>query len=103
MNKETYTFVAKHYTCQQHKGEAMKPLKALQPLSILAIVWIDISMDFTVRFPKSGNKLVIMVVVDHHPKYAQFCALQHPFKASTITQVFMDNVFKLCGMPNCCD
>lgn len=39
-----------------------------------------------------------MVVVDHLSKYAHFFSLQHPFKTSTATQVFMDNLFKLHGM-----
>jgi hypothetical protein len=55
-------------------------------------------MDFIVGLPKSGNKSVIMVVVDHLSKYAHFCALQHPFTASTVAQLFMDRVFKLHGM-----
>ena len=56
-------------------------------------------MDFITGLPKSGNKLVIMVVVDHFSKYAHLCALQHPFTASRVAQTFMDNVFKLHGMP----
>jgi hypothetical protein len=62
-------------------------------------VWTYISMDFIVGFPKSGNKSMIMVVVNRLSKYAHFCALQHPFKASMVAQVFMDNIFKLHGMP----
>lgn len=55
-------------------------------------------MDFIVELPKSGNKLVIMDVVDRLSKYAHFCALQHPFKDSMVAQVFIDNIFKLHGM-----
>jgi hypothetical protein len=57
-------------------------------------------MDFIVGLPKSGNKSVIMVVVDRLSKYAHFCALQHPFITSIVAQIFMDNIFKLHGMPN---
>jgi hypothetical protein len=57
-------------------------------------------MDFIVGLPKSGNKLVIMVVVDRLSKYAHFCSLQHPFTASTMAQLFMDHIFKLHGMPH---
>jgi hypothetical protein len=55
-------------------------------------------MDFIVGFPQSGNKIVIMVVVDCLSKYSHLCALQHPFTASIVAQVFMDNIFKLHGM-----
>jgi hypothetical protein len=55
-------------------------------------------MDFIIGLPKSGNKLVIMVVVYCLSKYAHFYALQHPFTASTVAQISMDQVFKLHGM-----
>jgi hypothetical protein len=57
-------------------------------------------MDFIVGLPKSGNKSVIMVVVDHLSKYAHLCALQHPFTESIVAQLFMDHIFKLHGMPH---
>jgi hypothetical protein len=57
-------------------------------------------MDFIVGLPKSGNKSVIMVVVDHLSKYAHLCALQHPFYCIHSGSNFMDNIFKLHGMPH---
>jgi hypothetical protein len=57
-------------------------------------------MDFITCLPKSGNKSIIMVVVDCLSKYAHFCALQHPFTTSTVAQIFMDQVFKLHVMPH---
>jgi hypothetical protein len=41
-----------------------------------------------------------MVLVDLLSKYAHLCALQHPFTTSTMAQIFMDQVFKLHGMPH---
>jgi hypothetical protein len=78
----------------------VKSLGTLQPLPIPPTIWWDISMDFIVGLPKSGNKSVIMVAVDHLSKYAHLCALQHPFIASTLAQLFMDQVFKFHGMPH---
>jgi hypothetical protein len=57
-------------------------------------------MDFITGLPKSGNKSVIMVPVDRLSKYAHFCTLQHPFTTSMVAQIFMDQVFKLHGMPH---
>ena len=84
---------------QCNKGETFKSLGTLQPLLIPPAIWWDISMDFIVGLPKSSNKSVIMVVVDHLSKYAHFCSLQHPFTTSTMAQLFMDHIFKLHAMP----
>eukprot|EP00253_Pinus_taeda_P023766 PITA_23766 len=56
-------------------------------------------MDFITGLPKSGNKSVIMVVVDRISKYAHFCTLPHPFIPTLVAQSFMDQIFKLHGMP----
>jgi hypothetical protein len=93
-------FVTECEVCQCNKGETVKSPGTLQPFSIPPDIWKDISMEFITSLPKLGNKSVIMVVVDRLSKYAHFCALQHPFTASTVAQIFMDQVFKLHGMPN---
>jgi hypothetical protein len=100
MKQDIRKFVAECEVCQCSKGETVKSPGTLQPLLIPPAIWKDISMDFTTGLPKSGNKSVIMVVVDRLFKYAHFCALSHPFTASTVAQIFMDQVFKLHGMPH---
>jgi transposase InsO family protein len=50
-------------------------------------------------YQKSEGKSVIMVIVDRLTKYAHFCALSHPFKASTVSTAFMETVQKLHGSP----
>jgi hypothetical protein len=56
-------------------------------------------MDFITGLPKSKGKSVIMVIVDRMTKYTHFCALSHPFKASTVATVLMEIVEKLHGIP----
>jgi hypothetical protein len=85
---------------QHNKGEKVKSLGTLQPLPIPPAIWQDISMNFIAGLPKSGNKLVIMVVFDCLSKYAHLCSLQHPFTTSIVSQRFMDQVFKIHGMPH---
>jgi hypothetical protein len=73
----------------------VKPLGELKHVPIMIAIWIFFLMDFIVGLPKYGNESIIMIVVDFLSKHAHFCALQHPFKSSKVTQVFMDNIFKL--------
>jgi hypothetical protein len=105
MKQYVRNFVAKCDVCQCNKRETVKYLGTLQPLPIPPVIWRYISMDFITGLPKSGNKSVIMGVVDRFSKYSHFYALQHPFTKSTVAQLFMDQVFKLHGMPHCivCD
>jgi hypothetical protein len=100
MKHDVHNFVVECDVCQCNKGKIVKSSSTLQPLPIPPAIWRDISMDFIVGLPKSGNKLVIVVVVDRISKYAHFCALQNPFTTSTVAQLFMNQVFKLHGMPH---
>ncbi|GJY55317.1 retrotransposon-related protein [Tanacetum coccineum] len=59
----------------------------------------DISMDFIDRLPMSSGKTVIMVVVGRLSKYAHFIPMSHPYSAIQVAQLFMDNVYKLHGLP----
>jgi hypothetical protein len=70
MKQDIRNFVTECDVCQHNKGETVKTPGTLQPLPIPPAIWKDISMDFITGFPKSGNKSVIMVVVDHLSKYA---------------------------------
>jgi hypothetical protein len=100
MKQDVHTFVAECDVCQCNKGETIKDPGHTPTTLIPLAIWRDISMDFIVGLPKSGNKSIIMVVVDRLSKYAHFCALQHPFTTSIVAQIFMDNIFKLHGMPH---
>jgi hypothetical protein len=100
MKHDICTYVVECDTCQCNKEETVKSPYALQLLPIQPTIWMDISMEFIVGLPKLDNKSVIMVVVDHFSKYAYLCALQNPFRASIVAQFFIDDIFKLHGIPH---
>jgi hypothetical protein len=73
--------------------------KLLQPLLIPYTPFIDISMNFVEGLPKSEGKDVIMVIVDRFNKYTHFISLNHLYLTLTIAKLFMDNLYKLYGLP----
>jgi len=85
--------------CQKYKADLSAPGGLLQPLPIPGAIWVDVSLDFIERLPKSRGKDTILVVVDRLSKYAHFLPLSHPFSAVTVAQLYFDNVFKLHGIP----
>ena len=78
----------------------MKYPGLLQPLVVPSSSWQMISMDFAEGLPKSGGKNCILVIVDKFPKFAHFLPLSHPFTASQVAKLFMQQVYRLHGMPS---
>ena len=61
--------------------------------------WPNVSVDFIVSLPKSHLKNVVLVVVDRLTKYVHFIPLAHPYIASKVVELYVQNVLKLHGMP----
>jgi hypothetical protein len=57
-------------------------------------------MDFVEGLPQSGQANCILVVVDFFTKYRHFIALHHPFTAPVVAKLFMNQVYRLHGMPS---
>ncbi|GJT66254.1 transposon ty3-G gag-pol polyprotein [Tanacetum coccineum] len=99
MRKEVKQFVRDCQICQRHKPNLEAYPGLLQPLPIPNSIWTSISMDFIKGLPKSQGKDVILVVVDRLSKYSHFMALSHPFTASQVAQLFLNNIYKLHELP----
>jgi Integrase core domain len=61
--------------------------------------WSVISMDFISGLSKSMGKDVLLVVIDKFTKYGHIIPLSYPFKAPIVAQVFLDQVYRLYGLP----
>lgn len=85
--------------CSQAKLDRAAYPGLLQPLPVPRSSWEVVSMDFVEGLPLSGSANAILVVVDKFSKYNHFLPLKHPFSASSVARLFMDNIFKLHGMP----
>lgn len=86
--------------CQRSKSEHVQYPGLLQPLAVPTQPWKDISIDFVEQLPLSEGMDTVLVVVDIFSKYGHFIALKHPFSAKEVAYIFLDNIFRLQGMPS---
>jgi len=99
MTKSVKSYIRHCTICEACKCDNHAYPGLLQPLLIPEEVWMDISMDFIEGLPKSNGKEVILVVVDRLSKYAHFMGLSHPYTAEIVAQAYLDNIYKLHGLP----
>jgi hypothetical protein len=65
----------------------------LQPLHVPDSAWEIITMHFVVGIPQSGSANCILVV-DKSKKI-----LRHPYTTQSVARLFLDQTYKLHGMP----
>jgi hypothetical protein len=87
-------------TCQRNKTDQLQSASLLQPLPVPSTVWVDIGIDFIEGLPKVNGHSVILTVVDRFSKSTHFLPLGHPYMATTVVQVFFNNIVKLHSVPS---
>lgn len=99
MSLEVMNYVRNCAVCQTNKYETVAKPGLLSPLPIPNGVWESISLDFIEGLPPSAGKHCILVVIDRLSKNAHFLPLSHPYTELEVAQAYLDNVFKLHGLP----
>ena len=99
IKQDVVTFVRSCDVCQRSKHENVPYPGLLQPIPVPQQAWSHISMDFIEQLPVSHGFDTILVVVDRLTKFSHFIRLTHPFSAQQIAQVFLDQVYRLHGLP----
>jgi IS30 family transposase len=73
--------------------------RELQPLSIPAWKWDDISIDFIVGLPKTSKGLdSIWVIVDRLTKLAHFLSVKAKYHVMVYAKLYIDQIMSLHGV-----
>jgi hypothetical protein len=96
MKRETACYVAECDTCRRVKADHMWHAGLLQPLSIPAWKWEDISMDFIVGLPLTGRKFnSIWVIVYRLAKSTHFIPVHTRYRAEKYTELYISCILCL--------
>jgi hypothetical protein len=91
MKGEIAEYVSGCDTCQRIKASHLKTAVQMQPLSIPAWKWDDISMDFIVGLSLTPRKHdSIWVIVDRLTKTAHFIPVHTNYSARYYTEIYVD-------------
>jgi hypothetical protein len=99
MKSYVKNFVASCSVCAQAKPDRARYPCLLAPLPVPTESWHMISVDFIEGLPRSGATNCLMVIVDRFSKFAHFIPLSHSFSAQQVAQAFLDNIYRLHGLP----
>jgi hypothetical protein len=100
MKGEIAEYVSGCDTCQKIKASHLKTADQMQPFSIPAWKWDDISMDFIVGLPLTPRKHdSIWVIVDRLTKIAHFIPVHTTYSAECYAETYVDLVVRLHGVP----
>ncbi|KAJ9511277.1 hypothetical protein QJQ45_017126, partial [Haematococcus lacustris] len=86
--------------CQRDKSSNPKPGGLLRPLTVPGYRWEHVSMDLVTKLPAGTHGYdAICVIVDRLSKMVHFVPCKESMNAMTFARLFVNNVFKLHGLP----
>ncbi|KAJ9526430.1 hypothetical protein QJQ45_009903 [Haematococcus lacustris] len=86
--------------CQRDKSSNSKPGGLLRPLTVPGYRWEHVSMDLVTKLPAGTHGYdAICVIVDRLSKMVHFVPCKESMNAMTFARLFVNNVFKLHGLP----
>ena len=95
---------AAHYVpscpvCQQMKSDNREKASVLQPIPLPERAWQQITTDLVTDLPESDGKGAIAVFVDRLTKMVHFFPCTKEITAAEYARLFINQVFRLHGMP----
>ena len=100
MKREIAKYVSECDICQRVKASHLRLAGMLQPLSIPARKWEDISMDFIVGLPKTAKGYdSIWVIVDRLTKSAHFLSVKTTYRAQHYADLYISRIMSLHAIP----
>jgi hypothetical protein len=85
--------------CLRTKAHRQQPIGELHPIPIAEQRWDQISVDFIVELPQAHGYDAVMNVVDTVSKRAHFIPTHTTITAEGAARLFLNNVWKLHGLP----
>ncbi|XP_071918893.1 uncharacterized protein [Coffea arabica] len=99
MKQDVIKYIQACDTCQRFKSEHVPYPGLLQPLPVPHLAWTHLTMDFIESLLESQGYDTVLVIIDRLTKVGHSLALAHPFTAKQVAQLFLENIFKLHGIP----
>ena len=85
--------------CQLTKSDNLKKAGEMQPIPLPERAWQQITTDLVTDLPESEGKTAIAVFVDRLTKMMHMVPCTKEVTATQYARLFVDNVFRLHGMP----
>ena len=99
MKKDVTEYVSKCLTCQQVKAEHQVPSSLLNPLPILQLKWVNITMDFVSGFPLTQKKHdSVWVIVDRLTKSTRFLPVRLDYSIDRLAELYVNEIVRLHGI-----